>query len=85
MGATSAEALIEGKIREAHLEEKETYTREEIARLCGELMRDGGLIRILAQNFLVQLEHVAREELEELVQERTRELTETNEELNRSK
>jgi len=85
MGATSAEALIEGKIREAHLEEKETYTREEIARLCGELMRGGGLIRILAQNFLVQLEYVAREELEELVQERTRELTETNEELNRSK
>ncbi len=85
MGATSAEELIERKIREAHLEEKETYTREEIARLCGELMRDGGLIRILAQNFLVQLEYVARGELEELVQERTRELTETNEELNRAK
>jgi len=85
MGATSAEELIERKIREAHLERKETYTREEIARLCGELMRDGGLIRILAQNFLVQLEYVAREELEELVQERTRELTETNEELNRAK
>jgi len=85
MGATSAEELIERKIREAYLEEKETYTREEIARLCGELMQVGGLIRILAQNFLVQLEYVAREELEELVQERTRELTETNEELNRAK
>ena len=85
MGTTSAEELIEGKIRKAHLEEKETYTREEIARLCGELMRDGGLIRILAQNFLVQLEYVAREELEELVQERTGELTETNEELNIAK
>ncbi|MEA1907654.1 MAG: PAS domain S-box protein [Euryarchaeota archaeon] len=85
MGATSAEELIKGGIRKAHLEEKETYTREEIARLCGELMRDGGLIRILAQNFLVQLEYVAREELEELVQKRTRELTETNEELNISK
>ncbi len=85
MGATSAEELIERKIREAHLEEKETYTREEIARLCGELMQDGGLIKILAQNFLVQLEYIAREEMEELVQERTRELTETNEELNRAK
>ncbi len=85
MGATSAEELIGGKIRDAHLEEKETYTREEIARLCGELMLDGGLIRILAQNFLVQLEYMAREEMEELVQERTRELTETNEELNRAK
>ncbi|MCK5108123.1 MAG: PAS domain S-box protein [Methanosarcinales archaeon] len=85
MGTTSAEELIEGKIRKAHLEEKETYTREEIARLCGELMQDGGLIRILAQNFLVQLEYVAREELEELVQERTGKLTETNEELNIAK
>ncbi|GEM_PF-2508192 len=85
MGATSAEELIRGKIREAHLEEKETYTREEIVRLCGELMLDGGLIRILAQNFLVQLEYMAREELEELVRERTRELTETNEDLNKAK
>ena len=85
MGATSAEELIERKIRDAHLEAKETYTREEIARVCGELMRVGGLIKILAQNFLVQLEYVAREELEKLVQERTRELTETNEELNRAK
>ena len=85
MGATSAEELIERKIREAHLEAKETYTREEIARLCGELMHVGGLIKILDQNFLVQLDYVAREELEELVRERTRELTETNEELNISK
>ncbi len=85
MGATSAEELIERKIRETHLESKETYTREEIARLCGELMQVGGLIKILAQNFLVQLDYVAREELEKLVRERTRELTETNEELNRAK
>ncbi|RZN36705.1 MAG: PAS domain S-box protein [Methanosarcinales archaeon] len=85
MGATSAEELIERKIKDAHLESKETYTREEIARVCSELMRVGGLIKILAQNFLVQLEYVAREELEKLVQERTRELTETNEALNRAK
>ncbi len=56
VGVAAAKELIEGKISEANLEDKESYTRVETARICGELMREGSLIKIVAQNLLAQLE-----------------------------
>jgi PAS domain S-box-containing protein len=56
MGIEVAKELIPKKIKSAALEEKEHYTEEETAKICGELIKEGGLIRIVAENFMVQLE-----------------------------
>lgn len=62
IGIEAAKGMITKKINAAALEDKESYTGEEIARICGELLKEGGLIRIVAQTFLVQLEHKKSEE-----------------------
>jgi PAS domain S-box-containing protein len=62
MGIEAAKDLITKKIKSAALEEKEHYTEEETAKICGELITEGGLIRIVAQNFVVQLERKRSEE-----------------------
>ena len=62
MGIEAAKDLITKKIKSAALEEKEHYTEEETAKICGELIKEGGLIRIVAQNFVVQLERKRSEE-----------------------
>ncbi len=62
MGIEAAKELITKKIKSAALEEKEHYTEEEVAKICGELIKEGGLIRIVAQNFVVQLERKRSEE-----------------------
>ncbi len=85
MGEAAAKELIEGKISEANLGDRESYTRVETARICGELMREGSLIKIVAQNLLVQLEQRERDELEEVIGARTAELTEANRELKQAK
>ena len=62
IGIEASKELIAKKINAAALEDKEDYTAEEITRICGELSNDGGLTRIVAQTFLVQLEHKKSEE-----------------------
>jgi PAS domain S-box-containing protein len=62
MGIEAAKELITKKIKSAALEEKEHYTEEETAKICGELIKEGGLIRIVAQNFVLQLERKRSEE-----------------------
>jgi PAS domain S-box-containing protein len=62
VGVEAANELITQKINAAAVEDKEDYTEEEIARICGELTSESGLIRIVAQTFLVELE---RNKLEE--------------------
>ena len=62
MGIEAAKDLITKKIKSAALEEKEHYTEEETAKICGELIKEGGLIRIVAQNFMVQSERKRSEE-----------------------
>ena len=62
IGIEAAKERITKKINAAALEDKENYTEEEIARICGELSKEGGLIRIVAQNFLVQLQRRRSEE-----------------------
>jgi PAS domain S-box-containing protein len=62
IGVEAAKELISKKINAAALVDKENYTGEEIARICGELIKEGGLIRIVAQTFLVQLERKRLEE-----------------------
>ena len=62
IGMETARELIDKKIAESALENKETYTGEEVARICGELVNEGGLIRIVARNLLVQLERKRAEE-----------------------
>ncbi len=81
IGAAAAKELIEGKIGEANLEDKESYTRVETARICGELMREKSLIKIVAQNMLAQLEQRELDALGGLVRERTAELTDANRKL----
>jgi hypothetical protein len=56
VGTEAARELITEKIHAAALTDKERYTEEEIARICRELLKEGGLIGIIAQTFLVQLE-----------------------------
>ena len=48
IGIDIAKELITKKIKAAALEDKEEYSEEEVARICGELMKEGGLIRIVA-------------------------------------
>ncbi|MCK4732754.1 MAG: PAS domain-containing protein, partial [Methanophagales archaeon] len=62
IGVEAAKELISKKINAAALTDKERYTGEEIARICGELVKEGGLIRIIAQTYLVQLERKKSEE-----------------------
>ena len=62
IGIEAAKELITKKIKDAALEEKENYTEEEVAKICGELAKEGVLIRIVAQNFVVQLERKRSEE-----------------------
>lgn len=62
MGIEAAKDLITKKIKSAAPEEKEHYTEEKVAKICGELIKEGGLIRIVAQTLLVQLERKRSEE-----------------------
>lgn len=62
IGIEASKELIAKKINAAALEDKEDYTAEEVARICGELSNDGDLIRIIAQTFLVQSERKKSEE-----------------------
>ncbi len=62
IGIETARELIDKKIADSALENKEIYTGEEVARICGELANEGGLIRIVAQRLLVQLERKRAEE-----------------------
>ncbi|MCK4420698.1 PAS domain S-box protein [candidate division WOR-3 bacterium] len=62
IGIQAARELIAKKINAANLKDKEDYTEEEIARICGELTTEGDLIRIIAQSFLIQSEHKRAEE-----------------------
>jgi len=62
VGIEAAKELITKKIHAAALTDKERYTEEEIARICSELLKEGGLIGIIAQTFLVQLERKRSEE-----------------------
>ncbi len=77
IGIDTAKELITKKIKAAALEDKEEYCEEEIARICGELMREGGLVRIVAQTFLVYLERKLRKQIEEAYQLREEFLKET--------
>ena len=67
IGIETARELIDKKIADSALENREIYTSEEAARICGELANEGGLIRIVAQNFLLQLERKRAEEHELLL------------------
>jgi len=62
IGIDAARELIAKKIDAAALEAKESYTEEEIVRICNELLKEGGLTGIVAQTFLIQLEYKKSEE-----------------------
>jgi PAS domain S-box-containing protein len=62
IGIETARELVNKKINAAALEDKESYTGEEITRICGELEKEGGLVRIVAQTFRVQMERRKSEE-----------------------
>ena len=62
IGIGAAKELINKKINAAALEDKESYTGEAITRICGELEKEGGLVRIVAQTFRVQMERRKSEE-----------------------
>ena len=62
MGLEAAKELVTKKIKNAALNEKELYTEEETAKIFSELMKEGGLISIVAQNIIVQLERKRSEE-----------------------
>ena len=62
MGIEAAKELVTKKIKNAALAEKELYTEEEMAKILSELMKEGGLISIVAQNIIVQLERKRSEE-----------------------
>lgn len=67
IGIETARELIDKKIADSALENRKIYSSEEAARICGELANEEGLIRILAQNFLLQLERNRAEEQELLL------------------
>lgn len=67
VGIETARELIDKKIADSALENREIYSSEEAARICGELANEEGLIRILAQSFLLQLERKRAEEQELLL------------------
>ncbi|KAF5410123.1 MAG: hypothetical protein C5S47_07585 [Candidatus Methanogasteraceae archaeon] len=62
IGIEAARELITKRIDAAALEDKESYTEEEIIRICNELLKEGGLTGIVAQTFLIQLEYRKSEE-----------------------
>ncbi|MEA1870501.1 MAG: GAF domain-containing protein [Euryarchaeota archaeon] len=62
IGIEAARELIAKKIDAAALEDKESYTEEEVIRICNELLKEGGLTGIVAQTFLIQLEYRKSEE-----------------------
>jgi len=62
IGIEAARELIAKKIDAAAVEDKESYTEEEIVRICNELLKEGGLTGIVAQTFLIQLEYRKSEE-----------------------
>ncbi|MDL1981894.1 MAG: ATP-binding protein [Deltaproteobacteria bacterium] len=62
IGIKTAIELIDKKIEASSLENKKSYTGEEVARICNELANEEGLIRIIAQSLLVQLERKKAEE-----------------------
>ncbi|MCK5108091.1 MAG: PAS domain S-box protein [Methanosarcinales archaeon] len=62
IGIDAARELVNKKINAAALEAKVGYTGEEIIRICGELEKEGGLVRIVAQTFRVQMERRKTEE-----------------------
>ncbi|RZN35426.1 MAG: PAS domain S-box protein [Methanosarcinales archaeon] len=62
IGIGAARELINKKINAAALEDKESYTGEAITRICGELEKEGGLVRIVAQTFRVRMERRKSEE-----------------------
>ncbi len=62
IGIDASGELIDKKINAAALEDGSSYTGEEVTRICNELEKEGGLIRIVAQTFLVQLERRKSEE-----------------------
>jgi len=62
IGIETAKELIANKVKATALEDKGSYSGEEIVRVCGELEKEGGLIRIIAQSFLIQLERKMSEE-----------------------
>ncbi len=62
IGIGAARELINKKINAAALEDTESYTGEAITRICGELEKEGGLVRIVAQTFRVQMERRKSEE-----------------------
>jgi len=62
IGIETAKELIANKVKAAALEDKGSYSGEEIVRVCGELEKEGGLIRIIAQSLLIQLERKKSEE-----------------------
>ncbi|PPA79974.1 MAG: aerobic respiration control sensor protein ArcB [ANME-2 cluster archaeon HR1] len=57
IGIEIANELVTNTISVAALEDKENYNIEEITRICSELVKEPGIIRIIAQTFLVQQEH----------------------------
>ncbi|MEA1907044.1 MAG: PAS domain S-box protein [Euryarchaeota archaeon] len=67
IGIETSRELVNKKINAASLENKESYTGEEITRICGELEKEGGLVRIVAQTFLVRVERRKSEEQELLL------------------
>ncbi|MCK4499430.1 hypothetical protein KAU11_02970, partial [Candidatus Babeliales bacterium] len=62
IGIEAAKKLISRKINAAVLENKKSYTEEEIVKICAELLREGGLVRVVTQNFFVQMERWKSEE-----------------------
>ncbi|MCD4843456.1 MAG: PAS domain-containing protein [Methanosarcinales archaeon] len=56
IGIGIANELVTNTIYAAALEDKEDYDIEEITRICSELVKEPGIIRIIAQTFLVQQE-----------------------------
>ena len=62
IGIETARELVNKKINAAALDDRDRYTGEEVTRICGELEKEGGLVRIVTQTFLVQLERRKSEE-----------------------
>ena len=62
IGIETAKELITKKIKAAALMDKEGYTEGEIAKICDELEKEGGLIRIVAQTVLIDLARKKSEE-----------------------
>jgi len=62
IGSEAAKDIINKNISFTSLEDKETYTLEEITRLCTVLVNSGGLVKIVAQKLLVKYELKRSEE-----------------------